>query len=169
LTADFYQQNAETLGETLRGSDFDLIYSFGVIHHSPSPEKIIEQIRLLSNPNTEVRIMLYSKFSWKVFWILMKYGRGAFWRLPQLVAKYSEAETGCPITYTYSFKDVRKLMKGFEILELRKEHIFPYRIDKYVNYEYEKVWYFKLLPERLFRSLEHRIGWHTLVVARPSP
>ena len=54
--------------------------------------------------------MVYYRYSWKAMWILFKYGKLQFWKLKELVAKYSEAETGCPITYTYSKKDAAQLL-----------------------------------------------------------
>lgn len=167
LQAEFIEGNAENLTALVPDIDYDLIYSFGVIHHSPSPEAIIAEIHKLARPQTEVRLMLYSRWSWKVFWILLRHGRGAFWKLSELVARHSEAETGCPVTFTYSGRQVWDLLHDFDVVELRKEHIFPYRIDKYVQYEYEKTWYFRLMPPPLFRWLERRLGWHALIVARP--
>jgi len=111
--------------------------------------------------------MLYSKWSWKVLWILLTYGHGAIWRLQDLVRSYSEAQSGCPVTYYYYFREIAQLFKGFEIESIRKEHIFPYVIEKYVQYEYERVRYFGALPRPVFRWLEHQLGWHTLVVAKP--
>ncbi len=110
--------------------------------------------------------MLYSKWCWKVLWILFAYGKGAFWKLPELVRKYSEAQTGCSVTYYYSFSDVRRLMKDFEILDIHKDHIFPYVISKYIKYEYQRVWYFRWMPKRLFRMLEKSFGWHTMIRAK---
>ena len=97
----------------------------------------------------------------------MTYGKGAFWKVKELVPRYSEAQTGCPVTHIYSFRDIRKLMRDYEIIEIRKDHIFPYKIDKYINYQYEWVWYFRWMPKPLFHWLERRLGWHTLVVAKP--
>jgi hypothetical protein len=57
-------------------------------------------------------------------------------------------------------------MSDFEIVEMRKEHIFPYVIEKYVNFQYQRVWYFRWMPKPLFRWLEKNFGWHTLVVAK---
>ncbi len=164
--ARFYHGNAEELSSFLPVEPYDLIYSFGVIHHTPEPSRVFEEIKKYCHPDTEIRVMLYSKWSWKVLWIVVKYGRGAFWRASELVRTYSEAQTGCPVTHYYSFRDIRRLMKGYEILEMRKDHIFPYRIDRYLQYEYEWVWYFKWMPKPLFRFLEKTLGWHTLVVAR---
>ena len=165
--AQFYNGSAEELSSFLPPQTFDLIYSFGVIHHTPHPEKVFAQLKKYCGPQTELRVMLYSKWCWKVFWIIAKYGKGAFWRASELVRTYSEAQTGCPVTYYYSFREIRELLRDFKIVELRKDHIFPYQIEKYIRYEYEREWYFRWMPKGLFRWLERRVGWHTLVVARP--
>jgi 2-polyprenyl-3-methyl-5-hydroxy-6-metoxy-1,4-benzoquinol methylase len=167
LEANFYQGNAENLDALVPVEPYDLIYSFGVIHHTPHPERVFAQLQRYCGPQTELRIMLYTKWSWKALWIIAAYGKGAFWRADELVRKYSEAQTGSPVTYYYSFADLRRLFSNYEIVSLEKEHIFPYRIDRYVNYEYERVWYFKLMPSPVFRWLERQFGWHTLIVARP--
>lgn len=61
---------------------------------------------------------------------------------------------------------MRRVLRDFHIVELRKDHIFPYVIDNHVKYEYEWVWYFRWMPRWLFRWLERRLGWHMLIVAR---
>jgi hypothetical protein len=88
-----------------------------------------------------------------------------FWKLDEIIAKHSEAQTGCPITYSYSKNTIRSLVDGFEVKEIFIDHIFPYQIPKYVKYEYEKEWYFRILPERIFRMIERSIGWHLCVTA----
>jgi 2-polyprenyl-3-methyl-5-hydroxy-6-metoxy-1,4-benzoquinol methylase len=167
LQGRLYQANAEELSQVVPVENYDLIYSFGVIHHTPHPERVFDELRKYCGPRTELRIMLYSKWSWKTAWIVATYGRGAIWDAERLIARYSEAETGCPVTYTYSFDEVRRLMKGYDVVELSKDHIFPYVIPKYVKYEYEFVPYFRWMPRPMFRALEKRLGWHTMIVARP--
>lgn len=166
LQSNFYCGNIEDLSSFLPLQHFDLIYSFGVIHHTPSPENVLAGIRKFCSSETELRVMLYSKWSWKVLWILLTYGHGAMWKLQELVRTYSEAQTGCPVTYFYSFREIEKLFKGFEIQSIRKDHVFPYVIEKYVKYQYERPWYFRGMPRQVFQWLEHELGWHTLVVAK---
>lgn len=169
LKAEFHCGSAEELSALIPPQTFDLIYSFGVIHHTPHPEKVFAEIQKYCGTYSELRIMLYSKWCWKVFWIIMKGGHGAFWKADELVRAYSEAQTGCPVTSYYSFGEVRELMRAFEIATIQKDHIFPYKIENYVRYEYEREWYFRWMPPPLFRWLERRLGWHTLIAARPSP
>src|SRR5208282_3612371 len=99
LKANLYCGSAEHLTSLVPVERFDLIYSFGVIHHTHHPEKVLAELKNYCGPATELRIMLYSKWSWKVFWIIAKYGKGAFWRADELVQTYSEAQTGCPVTF----------------------------------------------------------------------
>jgi 2-polyprenyl-3-methyl-5-hydroxy-6-metoxy-1,4-benzoquinol methylase len=147
---------------------YDLIYSFGVIHHTPHPEKVIQQIKKYTHPKTIIKIMVYHRYAWKTLWILLKFGQGAFWKIDQLVAQHSEAATGSPVTYIYSKSQVRKLLKGFKIKEMAIDHIFPYQVAEYKQYRYKKVWYFRYLPQPLFRWLEKHFGWHLCITATAS-
>ena len=38
---EFVQANAEELTSALNGEPYDLVYSFGVIHHTPHPERAL--------------------------------------------------------------------------------------------------------------------------------
>lgn len=162
----FYQANAEELSQSVPVDAYDLVYSFGVIHHTPHPEKVIEQIRHYVKPGSTVKIMVYYRYSWKVLWILMTYGKGQFWRLNELVATYSEAQEGCPVTYIYSKPEAKALLSGFEIVDMQVDHIFPYYIPDYKQYKYTKEWYFRWMPQPLFRWLEQHFGWHLCITAR---
>lgn len=169
LRGRLYQGNAEDLSAFVPVEPYDLIYSFGVIHHTPYPERVLEEVKKYCHPGTELRLMLYAKWSWKAVWIVLRYGKGAFWRAEKLVRNYSEAQTGSPVTHTYSAREIRRLLRDWVVVQIRKDHIFPYVIEKYVNYEYERLWYFRIMPRPFFRWLERRFGWHMLVTATPRP
>jgi ubiquinone/menaquinone biosynthesis C-methylase UbiE len=167
LQASLYNANAEQLSTVVPVEEYDLIYSFGVIHHTPNPSQVMRELLKYCRPETELRIMLYSKWSWKVLWILLAYGKGAIWNANDLVRRYSEAATGCPVTHFYSFSGIRHLLADYEVMKLSKDHIFPYLVSKYLKYEYERVWYMRWIPKPVFGWLERRLGWHTMVVAKP--
>ncbi|HEV2353939.1 MAG TPA: class I SAM-dependent methyltransferase [Puia sp.] len=163
----FFQGSAEQLDQIVPVEPYDLIYSFGVIHHTPHPERVVAQMKRYIAPGGTVKIMVYHRRSWKVFWILLTYGRGKFWRIRELIAENSEAQTGCPVTYTYTRREGRHLLEshGFKTAEALVEHIFPYRIKDYVQYQYVREWYFRIMPRSLFRLLEKRFGWHLCLTA----
>jgi len=161
----FYHGNAEELSSFLPVAPYDLIYSFGVIHHTPHPERVVEAIRRYSHSNTVLKVMVYHRNSWKALEVLLRDGHGAFWRLSELIERHSEAQTGSPVTYTYTHRTIRDLLHGYVVDSIFVDHIFPYRISDYVQYRYAKVWYFRYLPEFVLLWLEKRAGWHLCVTA----
>jgi 2-polyprenyl-3-methyl-5-hydroxy-6-metoxy-1,4-benzoquinol methylase len=163
----FCPGNAEQLSTFVPVEPYDLIYSFGVIHHTPHPGAVLEQLRQCARPGTTLKVMVYHRRSYKVAWILLTEGKGQFWKISELVAKNSEAQTGCPVTYTYTRREGQQLLEshGFRVRRVEVEHIFPYRISDYVQYRYVKEPYFRWIPQPMFRVLERRFGWHLLLTA----
>ncbi len=146
--------DAAELSRLLGGRSFDLVYSFGVIHHAPVPRRIIDAIASVVTPTSELRLMLYARDSWKSLMIDEGFDQ-------------PEAQSGCPVAFTYTHDEVRALLADYEVTSIEQDHIFPYVVEKYVRYEYEKVSWFKEMPAAMFRALERRWGWHTLIRARP--
>jgi SAM-dependent methyltransferase len=163
----FYPGNAEELSRFLPVEPYDLIYSLGVIHHTPHPDAVLDQLRQYTHSGTAIKLMVYHRRSYKVASILLTEGRGQFWKLPDLIARNSEAQTGCPVTYTYSRREGKQLLErhGFRVREVQVDHIFPYHIPDYVQYRYVKEPYLRWMPQPLFRALERRFGWHLLLTA----
>lgn len=156
LNGRFVLCNAEELTAHLPEQGFDLVYSFGVIHHTPHPDRVLAQARRVIRPDGEFRLMLYAKDSWKDAMI-------------EAGLDQPEAQSGCPIAFTYTQDEVRALLRGagFEATEIRQDHIFPYVIEKYIQYDYELQPWFAAMPQGMFRALEQRFGWHMLITAKP--
>ena len=129
---------------------FDLVYSFGVLHHTPNITKAIENIYNLLKPGGEFKLMLYAKNSWKYFEIV------------EGLDQY-EAQNGVPIANVYTHDEVKVLLKDFQNININQTHIFPYKIEEYKNYIYEKKDYFKVMSEELFKCLEKNLGWHLCI------
>jgi SAM-dependent methyltransferase len=130
---------------------FDLIYSFGVLHHTPHPEKILRLAHERLKDTGELRIMLYAKWSWKHLF----------------TRQQPEAQAGCPLVRWYSMKAARHLVEscGFKVVSIEKTHIFPWRISDYIEHRYVKAFPWNFISRRLFRSLESKLGHHLLIVA----
>jgi SAM-dependent methyltransferase len=166
------EADAERLSAFLEPQAFDLVYSFGVIHHSPHPDRILREVRQhFVTDTTVLKVMVYYRYAWKVLGILLKEAHGAWWRLDEAIARHSEAQTGCPVTYSYSRKQAAALLAGagFVVRHASVEHIFQYRVADYVRYEYRKAFPFNLLPAMTTRALERRLGWHLCLTAAPAP
>ena len=168
---NFVQGDAEHLFDVLKVAAYDLVYSFGVIHHTPHPDRAMAQIATYYvRPGTELRLMVYNRDSWKALGIwLSRFYRGTdlFASIDDLIARYSEAQTGCPVTYTYTRESVRRRLLGaaFKVQSITREHIFPYRVSDYVEYRYVKALPWSITPGPVMRWLEHQLGWHLCVKA----
>ncbi|MGH6678863.1 MAG: class I SAM-dependent methyltransferase [Bradyrhizobium sp.] len=156
LRGRLIEGNAEQLSLFVEPAAFDLVYSFGVIHHTPRPEAVLAEARRVVRRDSEFRLMLYAKNSWKDVMV-----EGGF--------DQPEAQSGCPIAFTYTRREVREMLAaaGFEATSITQDHIFPYMVEKYVRYEYELQPWFAAMPEKMFRALERRFGWHILIRATP--
>lgn len=166
LSATFIHGNIENLDILLENQKFDLIYSFGVIHHTTFPERVIKCLPQFMHSDSELRIMLYSKISFKLFWLMMEEGKSNIQGINELVRHNAEAQSGCPIAYTYTFKEIYKLLHPFKIQKIWKDHIFQYDIEPYKNNIYIKNKYWQNVDENVIQQFCEELGWHTLVIAK---
>ena len=161
--------NAEQLSSFVPVEPYDLVYSFGVIHHSPRPERIVGEARKYMDARSELRLMVYSRVSYKLFWIMQKEHAWDMSRIDELVARNSEAQTGCPVTYTYTLESVRDLLSGFTVVDVSKAHIFTWDVEAYRRYEYKKDPAWAHVSDEELARLEKELGWHMLVRAVVTP
>lgn len=153
LPVTFIQANMENFTIRTPAGGWDLIYSFGAIHHTPSPFRALSHLRFQATPRTELRIMLYHSRSWKMLW-----------------TRRTEAMGGCPVAYTFTREEARLLVEcaGWRVTSLEVDHIFPYKISEYKKGRYVKVPWFRWMPAGMFRWMERNWGWHILIKAVPA-
>jgi len=155
LEGVFHSHNAEQLDELLPAASFDLIYSIGVIHHTVCPRAIIAAARRVIKTDGEFRMMVYAKHSWKAAMI-------------ESGLDQPESQNGCPIASTYNQDDLQELLSGhFEIIDMHRDHIFPYQVEPYKNFVYQREAWFQAMPDEMFAALEATMGWHWLIRAKP--
>ena len=154
LKGSFYQGNAEELTSILPDKKYDLIYSWGVIHHSPNPMQIVNEAKKLLKKDGVLKLMVYAKNSWKNYMIEAGYDQ-------------PEAQSGCPIAFTYNKQEVPELLgSDMEVISIEQDHIFPYQIESYKQGMYVKQPWFQHMPIDMFKVLEKNLGWHLLITAK---
>jgi ubiquinone/menaquinone biosynthesis C-methylase UbiE len=168
LEATFISGNIENLSDILPIQKFDLIYSFGVIHHTENPEKVFEEIYKYMDIETELRVMLYSKISYKLFWVMMENNIKEISNMEDLIRKNAEAQYNCPVAYTYTFDEIKDMLNKYqiEVKNVWKDHIFMYDIENYKKNIYIKDQYWKNVDQELIKQFEKELGWHTLIIAK---
>lgn len=134
--------------------NYDLIYSFGVIHHTPNMKKAFDEIYKLANKKTLIKIMLYAKNSYKNFML-------------DITNYRYESQNNCPVVYKTDTNDLEKLVKNrFKILEVSQDFIFPYQIKPYKKNIYRKIKHFEHMPSKVFDKLSKEIGEHMLITLK---
>jgi ubiquinone/menaquinone biosynthesis C-methylase UbiE len=122
LEADLRRADAEQL--PYADQSFDLVYSWGVLHHTPDTARAVEEVRRVLRPGGEARVMLYSRRSWVVLGLWLRYGlaRGRpFRRARELLAEHMESAG----TKAYTTAELQELFAGFRTVELRR-FVTPY-------------------------------------------
>lgn len=151
-SALFHWSDAEGGLGHLPAEFYDMAYSFGVVHHTPHPDRVIGTLRHHLKPGGELKIMVYAK-----------------WSLKNLFRRQWEAQAGCPIVFTYTAKSVKALLgTGFAITTIEKDHIFPWKVSEYTKKNLVLAWHFAWIYRfpKVFRWLERHLGHHLLVTAR---
>jgi SAM-dependent methyltransferase len=163
LPAKFYLGNAENILDIIPVQEYDLIYSFGVIHHAKDPELIIKGIKSYMGKNSVCKIMLYSKYSWKSIEFFLREGINFKFNFKRTIRYFAEAQLNCPVANVYTAKGLKKLLSEYTIEKIEKRHIFKYSIPEYINYKYKTRTIFKIMPEEFYRRIERLLGWHYLI------
>jgi ubiquinone/menaquinone biosynthesis C-methylase UbiE len=100
------------------GDTFDIVYSWGVIHHSPDTPAAVLEIRRVLRPGGKARVMIYHRHSVVGYMLWLRYGLLAGrprLGLRETYAHYLES----PGTKAYSPEDARKLFAGFSEVRVR--------------------------------------------------
>ncbi len=112
----FKLQSSLSVGdaENLSFSDetFDIVYSWGVLHHSPNTPRAISEVLRVLKPGGTARIMIYSKWSIVGIMLWIRYALMKFrpWMtITEMYSRYLES----PGTKAYTIAEAQILMKSF--------------------------------------------------------
>lgn len=119
IEANIQRMNAEKMD--FEDKTFDLIWSWGVIHHSSNTEKILDEIHRVLKPGGEAIVMVYYRGFWNYYVIgLLFFGilKGDLFRTGSL-HKTIQKNTDGAIARYYSVSDWRNLvLKNFRMQEV---------------------------------------------------
>jgi len=69
----FRQENSEQL--SFADDSFDIVYSFGVLHHTPTPQRAVSEVHRVLKPGGVALIMLYHRHSFNYYVRILGYMR----------------------------------------------------------------------------------------------
>jgi ubiquinone/menaquinone biosynthesis C-methylase UbiE len=116
LSAEVTVADAEAL--PFADESFDLVYSWGVLHHTPDTQRALREVRRVLRPGGEARVMLYARRSWVGLglWLRHALARGRPWHsLSHVIARHMES----PGTKAYTPRELERLFRdaGFASVE----------------------------------------------------
>jgi ubiquinone/menaquinone biosynthesis C-methylase UbiE len=122
LDAEVLRADAEQL--PFPDASFELVYSWGVLHHTPDTPAALAEVRRVLAPGGEARIMLYSRRSWFALGAWVRYG---LLRLqPHRSVSYVLAHhLESPGTKAYTQRELAELFAGFSSVEYTR-FVTPY-------------------------------------------
>jgi ubiquinone/menaquinone biosynthesis C-methylase UbiE len=125
FSSDLRRVDAERL--PFEDNTFDIVWSWGVVHHAEYPDRILAEIHRVLKPGGEFRGMMYKRYSLAVFneWLKHALLKGRPWRtFTDVLASHFES----PGTKAYTLKELNGLLAQFSDTSLRAE-ITPYDVQ----------------------------------------
>lgn len=110
LNSDLRVADAEQL--PFNDGSFDIVYAWGVLHHSPTPRKTVDEVRRVLRDGGSARVMIYHRQSLVGLMLWIRYGLLSgrpFESLDAIYGKHLES----PGTKAYSVESARKLFAMF--------------------------------------------------------
>jgi ubiquinone/menaquinone biosynthesis C-methylase UbiE len=149
LDADIICADGENM--PFRNGVFDMVYSYGVIHHCPFPEKVVDEIYRTLKNGGELKVMIYHRPSLaalRKYLVAILKGR---WRrsVNAVISEVLESKG----TRTYTIGEARNLFKKFKNLKMQPTLVF-----------YDLM-IFGHPPPWFLQKILNRLGWFLHIYA----
>lgn len=139
---------------------FDVVYTNGVIHHTPNTQSVIGEILRVLRPGGKAIVMVYAENSlhyWRnlVGWQGLVYGKLGTRSIGDVMSETVElSEAGArPLVKVYTAKRLRAMFSAFEDVSIVKRQLTPPEVPRLL------AW---LSADRLGRLM----GWNLVLKAR---
>lgn len=154
-------------GESLPFPDrsFDVVYSFGVLHHTPGTEAAVDEVWRVLKPGGKAIVALYhrnSVFYW--FYTILLRGvlkaglvRSGYRRLVADIEQHAHTDA-LPLVKVYSRRDMNKLFARFRSVDTEVHHLEP----GHFSYLAPVV---RRLPDGWLDRASNRLGWYVFAKA----
>ncbi|HWI20047.1 MAG TPA: methyltransferase domain-containing protein [Vicinamibacterales bacterium] len=158
LTGRFVHHDAETL--PFPDQSFDLVYSNGVLHHTPNTTAVVGEIRRVLRPGGSAIIMMYAEHSIHYWRELV--GRLGLERdllknnsIGEIMSRYVELSQNDarPLVKVYSARRLRRMFKGFTDISVHKRQLLRSEVPGWVSW----------IPHG---TAERLMGWNVIIKAR---
>lgn len=166
LHADVRQMDAEQMN--FEPGQFDFIWSWGVIHHSSEPTRIVAEFARVLRPGGETRVMVYHKHSIHVLLSLFRGClTGSLWKegIAGTLNQYSDGF----IAHYFTVREARLLFeRHFHRVETRvfgqKNELLPIPGSGALGQFKASV--ARVIPDRVASTILCRLGGFLFVIAR---
>jgi ubiquinone/menaquinone biosynthesis C-methylase UbiE len=136
---------------------FDVVYSFGVLHHTDDIERCIAECHRVLKPGGEFTLGVYNRFSLFHAYTILVNGilRGGLWRFGYngLMSRIESGADGveiAPLVRTYSRRQLRKILRGFGKVQLGVQHLSAESFGSAG----------RLVPDTLRDRAARHVGWY---------
>ncbi len=158
---DFMISDGERL--PFRSESFDVVYSNGVLHHTPDTAGSIREVHRVLRPGGTARIMLYHRNSLN-YWVEIVLRRGVlgleFLRgrsaeeIMSRVIEFSD-NNARPLVKVYSRREVREMFGMFKDVRVEVEQLMRSEL-RFLS---------PLVTDTVFEKLRTTIGWNVVITA----
>jgi SAM-dependent methyltransferase len=161
LEAALFLQDAANL--PFENDRFDLVHSFGVLHHTPDTARCFAEAYRVLKPGGEFLVGLYHRRSaFLLFSILLdkgligrKLGKLGWRGLLSTIEEGADGIRVKPLVKVYSARRLRRMLGAFRAVDVRVRHLAPSHFGRLGRW----------VPSSLVPRLEPRLGWYLLARA----
>jgi SAM-dependent methyltransferase len=156
LSAPIIQADAERL--PLRDESIDVLYSFGVLHHSTNPECAFAEAHRVLRRGGTLRAMVYHSNSIGGWMLALRW----LTTPRRAIARHLES----PGTHAYTRREAQRLVKDFRAVSIHAalgsgDLLLMRPSVRYANI----AWLWQFYPRRLIRRFGQRFGFFLLIEA----
>lgn len=166
-----HNSDAENL--PFANDSFDIVYSWGVLHHTPDTARAFREMYRVLKPGGVVKAMIYHVPSWSGLMLYLRCGltRG---KLGMTMKEAIYADLESPGTKAYTFEEARHLVAhtGFEKVNVTAK-LSPGDLlaikpsEKFESLFFRVIW--RVYPRWLVRFLGDTYGLDLLIEAKKPP